>query len=149
LEIQYKEIEKIICAAISGGSGPSHEGQPNTIVKAVQTDHVRDTNILDILARIRRRDTERGEEVLQQYPASPPDTSRAESEVPSETHVNNGNDQTTGEGISRQDTEEYFWHFGLESDHIFGSLDTIFDGFGGPSLNIDPQDLERLYREQS
>jgi hypothetical protein len=110
---------------------------------------MRDNDILDILARIRRHDIERGEEVLQQYPASPPATDSTESEVPSEKQTNIANDQAIVEEDSREDTEEYLWYSGLESEHIFGSLDTIFDGFVGPSMNLDSQDFERLYTEQS
>jgi hypothetical protein len=118
------------------------------IEKNTHTGRIRDNNILDILARIRRRDIERGEEVLQQYPASPPATSPIELQVLPEKQTNTANGQTIAEEPLREDTEEYLWYSGFESDHIFGSLDTVFDGFGGPSINLDPQDFEGFYKEQ-
>ena len=116
------------------------------MTKISQKEHIRDNNILDILARIRRRDIERGEEVLQQYPASPPVTTPTGSEVPSDRETTN---ERTVEKLSRAEIpEESLWYTGLESEHMFGSLDTVFDGFGGPSMNFDSQDLEQLYGNQ-
>lgn len=118
------------------------------MTKVSQNEHIRDNNILDILARIRRCDIEQGEEVLRQYPASPPVTTPTGSEVPSDRETGAANESTT-EKPSRETLGESLWYTGLELEHMFGSLDTVFDGFGGPSMNSDPQDLEQLYGNQS
>lgn len=118
------------------------------MTKASHREHIRDNNILDILARIRRRDIERGEEVLQQYPASPPVTTPTGSDVPSDRETDTANERTVGKPSRGEVLEESLWYTGLESEHMFGSLDTVFDGFGGPSLNFDSQDLEQLYGDQ-
>ncbi|KAL2700766.1 hypothetical protein AAEP93_007585 [Penicillium crustosum] len=131
----YKEAERLISTAIDGGP------YPDPMREASQKEHIRDNNILDILARIRRRDIERGEEVLQQCPASPPLTG---SEVPSDKETGAANERTVEKQSREEVLEESLWYTGLESEHMFGSLDTVFDGFGGPSMNFDPQDLEQL-----
>lgn len=119
------------------------------MTRASQKEHIRDNSILDILARIRRRDIERGEEVLQQYPASPPVTTPAGSEVPSDRETGAANERTDEKPSRGETLEESLWYSGLESEHMFGSLDTVFDGFGGPSMDFDPQGLEQLYGNQS
>lgn len=119
------------------------------MTKASQKYHIRDNNILDILARIRRRDIERGEEVLQQYPASPPVTTPTGSEISSDREMGAANERTVDKPLRAGILEESPWYTGLGSEHMFGSLDTVFDEFGGPSMNFDPQDLEQLYGNQS
>lgn len=118
------------------------------MTKLSQKEHIRDSNILDILARIRQRDIERGEEVLQQYPASPPLTTPTGSEVSSDRETGATNERAVEKPSRGEVLEESLWYTGLESEHMFGSLDTVFDGFGGPSMNFDPQDLEQLYGNQ-
>ncbi|KAJ5499056.1 hypothetical protein N7453_008107 [Penicillium expansum] len=144
----YKETEKLISSAIAGGSYPRHETQPDSVTKDSQTEHIRDNNILDILARIRRHDIERGEEVLRQCPASPPVTTPTGSEVPSDRELD-ANERTVEKPSRGKTLEESLWYTGLESEHMFGSLDTVFDEFGGPSMNFDSQDLEQLYGDQA
>lgn len=118
------------------------------MTKDSQTEHIRDNNILDILARIRRHDIERGEEVLRQCPASPPVTTPTGSEVPSDRE-SDANERTVEKPSRGKTLEESLWYTGLESEHMFGSLDTVFDEFGGPSMNFDSQDLEQLYGDQA
>jgi hypothetical protein len=116
----------------------------------MQKEGMRDHNILDILARIRRRDLERGEEVLQHHPISPLATASNESEILSpdgETNLTN-NEANRKEISRRARLEESLWYAGLESEQMFGPLDAVFDGFGGPSLTLDSQELEQLYTEQ-
>ncbi|KAJ5978086.1 hypothetical protein N7501_001428 [Penicillium viridicatum] len=119
------------------------------MTKASQKEHIRDNNILDILAHIRRRDIERGEEVLQQYPASPPVTTPTGSEVPSDRETGAANERTDEKPSGGAMLGESLWYSGLDSEHMFGSLDTVFDGLGEPSMDFDPQDLEQLYGNQS
>ncbi|CAI7608557.1 unnamed protein product [Penicillium palitans] len=138
----YKETERLISTAIAGGP------YPDSMTKASHREHIRDNNILDILARIRRRDIERGEEVLQQYPASPPVTTPTGSDVPSDRETDTVNERTVGKSSRGEALEESLWYTGLESEQMFVSLDTVFDGFGGPSMNFDSQDLEQLYVDQ-
>ncbi|KAJ9486736.1 hypothetical protein VN97_g6600 [Penicillium thymicola] len=139
----YKETERLISTAIAGGS------YPDSMTKTSQNEHIRDNNILDILARIRRCDIERGEEVLQQYPASPPVTTPTGSEVTSGRETGAANESTAEKPSRGEILGESLWYTGLELEHMFGSLDTVFDGFGGPSMNFDPRDLEQLYGNQS
>jgi hypothetical protein len=73
--MQYKEIKSLIDKATA------HAEDTNPHVRTRETsnkDRLRDHNIRDILARIRNHDTERGEEILQYYPASPTVTTPTE-----------------------------------------------------------------------
>lgn len=124
---------------------------PDMITQALETEQNHDTNILDILARIRESDIEKGEEVLQDSHSSPvPTTSISSHTAPGMAPTYSSKDTTFGTSSSVRDYGfvEPSWYTGFDSEHLFGSFGNAFDGFEGHFVDFEFQDVDQLYSEQ-
>ncbi|OGE55080.1 hypothetical protein PENARI_c005G05701 [Penicillium arizonense] len=137
----YKEIKSLIDKATA------HAADYNPNVRTRETpneDRLRDHNILDILARIRNRDIERGEEVLQCYPASPTATTPAEIGSAMEEESCD-TENVHADGVSGETSlEETLWDLGFEPQQMLDPFTAVFDDFGGPRVNFLSPDLNQL-----
>lgn len=139
--MQYKEIKSLIDKATA------HAEDTNPHVRTRETsnkDRLRDHNILDILARIRNHDTERGEEVLQYYPASP--TATTPTELGSALEEESCNTENVhAEGASGETSlGENLWDLEFEPQQMLDPFTAVFDDFGGPIVNFHSPDLSQL-----
>lgn len=119
------------------------------ITQALETEQSHDTNVLDILARIRQSDIEKGEEVLQDSASSPPVTTSLDRDTTSERAANYGSTETTFGSSGREyGFVEPSWYTGFETENFFGPLGNAFEGFEGPFVDFEFQDVDQLYSEQ-
>lgn len=115
-----------------------------------EAEQILDTNILDILARVRQNDLEKGEEVLQHYPQSPPVTATASSQLgPAGTEAGNDDNKASPaeSPARREDFGDQSWYTGLGTEEVLGSgsFTNILDEFGESMLELQFQDVEQLY----
>lgn len=117
--------------------------------QTLETEQTHDPNVLDILARIRQSDIETGEEVLQDYPATPAATASLDFDVASESAANDSNKGPMFENpLMDYGVEETSWYTGFESEHFFGSFDNTFSGLENPFVDFDYQDIDLCYNKQ-
>ncbi|CAG7928568.1 unnamed protein product [Penicillium olsonii] len=140
----YNGIQKLIRTAVARAS------DPDTMTPDSEAEQILDTNILDILARVQQNDLEKGEEVLQHYPQSPPVTATASSQLgPAGTEAGNDDNKASPaeSPARREDFGDQSWYTGLETEEVLGSgsFTNILDEFGESMLELQFQDVEQLY----
>lgn len=119
------------------------------MTQALETEQTHDANVLDILARIRQSDIETGEEVLQDYPASPAATPSLNCDLAPETAANDSNKRPISEEpLGNPGFVEPSWYTGFENENLFSSLGNTFSGFEGSFIDFEYQDIDQCYSEQ-
>ncbi|KAJ5353750.1 hypothetical protein N7541_006314 [Penicillium brevicompactum] len=139
----YHQIQKMISFAVQRASGS------DLMTQALQTEQTHDPNVLDILARIRQSDIETGEEVLQDYPASPVATPSLNCDVAPETAANYiDKGPILEEPLGNPGFVEPSWYTGFENEHLFSSFGNTFSGFEDSFIDFEYQDIDQCYSEQ-
>jgi hypothetical protein len=141
--VQYTETKSLIGRA-SVRASDAADTNSHLRTKEADKGRLRDHNILDILARIRSNDTERGEEVLQHNPASP--TATTPTGVGSALNEESCNTEHAHSIGTSEETnlDETFWDLEFESGNMLDPFTAVFDDFGGPIVNFQSPDLNQL-----
>ncbi|KAJ5322895.1 hypothetical protein N7452_011184 [Penicillium brevicompactum] len=139
----YHQIQRMIGLAVQRASGS------DLMTQALETEQTHDANVLDILARIRQSDIETGEEVLQDYPASPAATPSLNCDLAPETAANDSNKgPISEEPLGNPGFVEASWYTGFENENLFSSLGNTFSGFEDSFIDFEYQDIDQCYSEQ-